>query len=876
MKTLKNITITVLFLLSSIALQAQSKQISLSAKNRPIKEVFAEIQQKSGYRILYNDEIVADDLRVSVETANESVENILKTLLQNSDLTFIPQSEELIIITKREYVGERAEIFGTVTDEHGKPVPFANIVLFQPDDTTKLGYGAVTDMKGYYKLANVKPNSYRLQVSFVGYKTCHTNLTVPESNIRPIVQNFTLETDELVLKELVVEGQRPALKVDDGKLVYHIPTLLKNTSATNAYDAVKEIPGVMEQGDNLVLIGTSGMTVLLNDKKTSMTYAQLMTLLKSIPISHVEDIEIMYSVPPRYNIRGAVINVKLKQSVEEELQNTWQGEVAGEFRHRYYPGGEGRTSLVYLGKRTMVDLLYSYGNFRSLNKEILTSNHTLNGTVYDISQQSGGINKYQVHNTRLALQYTFYNKDIADVSYTGLFDSSDNDRTASTNIAGTKINTKTYKSGPSAMHNFKVGYTAHFGLNFGADYTLYDDKSDYFVQNEQQTSSALAEKLSYQSKQKIHRMIVCANQSHQLKNDWSINYGFNYSEANTQNRSDATQNDSVFEDASFDTKQKEHIWNFFAGISKSFSQKLSAQISLAAEYYKAVETRNGKMSILWDDVAWFPTLNASYNVSPNHVFQFSVSSDKTYPSYWRLNPSTYYVSSYTVMYGNPHLRPSRDYGIGITYINNRKYVMRAYFNYIPNYFTELPYQSHEKLEQKVISQNYNFRQNIGLMGVVPFKMGNRVSSRFVANVMYIREKDNEFFDISFDRKTVLGILNMNHDIILSNKPDLQMNISGYVTTPTGIQGLYDLSSAGNLSASVTWVFDRRRAKIILKADDVFNTRIPHTASIDYKGQKSTLKAYRYTRTISLSFIYRFGGYKEKQRKTVDTSRFGTN
>ena len=117
---------------------------------------------------------------------------------------------------------------------------------------------------------------------------------------------------------------------------------------------------------------------------------------------------------------------------------------------------------------------------------------------------------------------------------------------------------------------------------------------------------------------------------------------------------------------------------------------------------------------------------------------------------------------------------------------------------------------------------------------------------------------------------------MNHDIILSNKPDLQMNISGYVTTPTGIQGVYDLSSAGNLSASVTWVFDRRRAKIILKADDVFNTRIPHTASIDYKGQKSTLKAYRYTRTISLSFIYHFGGYKEKQRKEVDTSRFGTN
>ena len=870
---IKPVIIAFLFLVS-MGVNAQTKPISLTAKNTPIKTVLAEIQQKSGYRILYNDEVVPDELRVSVNAENVAVKEILNTILKNTDLTFIMNNDELIIITKRQYVSQSNEVFGTVTDENGTPVPYANVVLLQPGDTTRLGYGAVTDEQGYYRLANVKPANYRLRVSFIGYKTQYAEFVVADDNQQPIVRNFTLPTDQTVLQELVVQGERPVLKAENGKLIYHLPSLLRSKSVTNAYDALKEIPGVMEQDERLTLIGTSGMTVLLNGKKTSMTVDQLTSMLKSIPLSRVEDVEIMYSAPPQYNIRGAAINVVLKQQ-DDDAENVWQGEVAGEFRNRYYPGGEGRASVVYLGKRTMVDALYSYLNGRSLNKEILTAAHTLNGTVYDINQESGGVNKYQLHNARLALQHTFANKDKADISYTGMFDDARNDRTASTNLAGTITDTRTDRSAKSSTHNIKADYSAHFGLNIGADYTLYNNKSDYFVENTGQTSSALAEKLAYQSTQQIHRTVLYANQSHTLKNSWSVNYGVNYSGAHTQNRSDVQENGASFEDASFDTQQREHIWNFFAGFSKSFSEKLSVQASLAAEYYNATETSKGKTNELWNDVAWFPTLNASYNASANHIFQLAVSSNKTYPSYWDLTPRTYYVSSYGVIFGNPYLRPSRDYGIGLTYIYKQKYIVRPFLNYIPNYSAQLPFQSPDKLQQKIMEQNYTYRQNMGVMGVVPFTMGKSISSRFIANLMYWHEKDDEFFDISFDRKAFVAIFQMNHDITLSAKPDVRMNVSGYVSTPGAIQGIYDLGASGNLSSALTWTFDKARARLILKADDIFDTRTPR-AFINYKGQKSMLKAYRYTRTFSLSFVYRFGGYKEKERKEVDTSRFGTN
>lgn len=765
-----------------------------------------------------------------------------------------------------------SQIQGRVTDANNQPVEFANIALYALPDSMLVS-GTITDSLGFYRMNNVELGNYRMQISFIGYQTVYADLILTEETEQPIIHNFKMEVDPNVLQELVVEGQRPAMKVEAGKLIYHIPSLLKNKSVTNAYGALKEIPGVLEQNGQLTLIGTSGMTILLNGQKTSMTDEQLITLLKSMPKSQVEDIEIMYSASPKYNVRGAAINVLLKKQKGEDTQAVWQGEVAGEFRQRTQASENGRTNITYRGKRASVDALYSYGNSRTFNKEELTAEHIMNNTMYDIDQVSEGTNKYQVHNTRLAFEYAFDNKDKIDISYTGMFDKSSSNRTATTHISETTTDTKTNSEGPSSMHNIKADYIFHFGLNMGADYTYYDDKSTYVLINTPENSTSETEKIKSISKQTIGKTFMYANQTHQFRNNLQINYGVNYSLAETTNLSEATHNDSTYIEATFDTKQKETIWNVFANASKSFSEKVSAEASLSVEFYTATEESDGKRNTIWDDRAYFPAFNISYTPDDDHILQFSLSSDKTYPSYWSLNPSIYHFSVYGITYGNPHLRPMRKYDLGLTYIFKRKYVIRPYFSYLPDYYTQIPYQSPEKLQQEFMEQNFNFRQQIGLLTVIPFNIGKCISSRFIANGMYWREKDDTFFDLSFDRHTFFGFFQLNNDINISSDPDLKMNISGHYTTPTAIQGLYDLGSTGDFSAGFTWTFAKERMKLILNIEDIFNTNTP-TASIDYQNQKSRMDAFRDTRLISLSFIYRFGGFKEKERKEVDTSRFG--
>ena len=112
------------------------------------------------------------------------------------------------------------------------------------------------------------------------------------------------------LPEVMITGQRPIVKAEQGKLVYDLPRLIGNLPVDNAYDAVKELPGVTEMNGGLMLAG-QGVTVVLDGKVTTMTTEQLYSLLRSIPASRIEKAEVMYNAPARYQVRGALINLSL-------------------------------------------------------------------------------------------------------------------------------------------------------------------------------------------------------------------------------------------------------------------------------------------------------------------------------------------------------------------------------------------------------------------------------------------------------------------------------------------------------------------------------------------------------------------------------------
>lgn len=109
----------------------------------------------------------------------------------------------------------------------------------------------------------------------------------------------------LNLPEVFVKAERPLVKMANGKLQYDIPNLIKSKPVDNAFDILGELPGVGKSGDNITLLGTSETTIIINGRKSSMTAEQLTDMLKSTPSNKVKKVEVMYSTPPQYGVRGA-------------------------------------------------------------------------------------------------------------------------------------------------------------------------------------------------------------------------------------------------------------------------------------------------------------------------------------------------------------------------------------------------------------------------------------------------------------------------------------------------------------------------------------------------------------------------------------------
>jgi len=71
------------------------------------------------------------------------------------------------------------------------------------------------------------------------------------------------------LPEVLVKGERPVVKAERGKLVYDLPRMVERLPVNNAYEAVKELPGIVEQDGNLTLGGRS-ITLVVNGKVSTL------------------------------------------------------------------------------------------------------------------------------------------------------------------------------------------------------------------------------------------------------------------------------------------------------------------------------------------------------------------------------------------------------------------------------------------------------------------------------------------------------------------------------------------------------------------------------------------------------------------------------
>ena len=733
-------------------------------------------------------------------------------------------------------------INGKIIDDKQLPIDGATIIL-QTMDSTYIG-ASISNADGIFVFKS-QQKEYRLIIQHLLYET---KQMVSKKNDAGTIQ---LQPKDYALGEVIIKAERPFAKVENGLLGYNLAVVTQNQLVNNVYEALTKIPGVQEDRGILTLTGAGKLTVILNGKPTTMDTGQLETILRNTPVSRVEKAEVMYSAPPEYHVRGAAINIVLKHSNDY----SFQGEISADYKNQYFNDGGMNGNFRLLTPKMAFDAMYGANNVKKMEYIDLDSKHTLKDELHHIIQNEQLRSKYWKHDLRVAFEYNFNDKNNINMAYTGSYtpDQYNNSRTSG-NYQTCNVNKYVDKQ----MHNITLQYHSGFGLEIGGDYTHYTSNNNQRLyanyQNGSQSSFFMV------GGQRIDRYSIYADQKQSLPKGWNLGYGVSYRFAKDIDFQTYDKVTGNIQTQNTYSNLREQTTSFYVSLSKNYTTGTSLSVSATGEYYMIGNYHK------W---AVYPQASLTYFKTPKQMFQLSLSTDKTYPSYWDMQSSVSYLNGYTELWGTPSLKPMTNYNLNGSYIFMKKYIFSLFFTHTSDYFTQAAYQSTDRLALIYKNTNWNYMQVWGANIIFPFKAGNWLDSRFTLVGMQMHQRCDNFFDIPFNRKK--WVFSGTLDNTFKVNKNLSFELMGNVQTPV-IQGTFDIESIFNLTAGLRWNFANDKLSLSARCNDIFDTGMPATR-VRFKGQNLNMNSGFYSRAFTLHFSYRFGGYKKKEIKGIDTSRF---
>ncbi|HEX8349230.1 MAG TPA: TonB-dependent receptor, partial [Hymenobacter sp.] len=197
-----------------------------------------------------------------------------------------------------------------------KPIEYATVTLLPATGTSPLA-STTCDDQGRFELKNLPGGSFRLQLSFVGYKARLQNVTITGQMTN--LGTLTLTAMAHKLGEVTVTGERPLVETKPDRLVYNAEQDATNAGGTAA-DVLRKTPLLnMDVDGNVQLRGTSNLRILVNNKPSAMLSGNLADALKQIPADQIKAIEVVTSPSAKYDGEGSggVINIVLKKNTLE-------------------------------------------------------------------------------------------------------------------------------------------------------------------------------------------------------------------------------------------------------------------------------------------------------------------------------------------------------------------------------------------------------------------------------------------------------------------------------------------------------------------------------------------------------------------------------
>jgi iron complex outermembrane receptor protein len=770
-------------------------------------------------------------------------------------------------------------------------IQFATIRIYLARKDSLVG-GGVTDEKGYFKISEVRPGPHYLKIDFIGYHEKKSfRFMLKPSNLVHDIGKFQLLPDQSMLDQAEITTEKKFMQSSFDKKIYNVSQLISSESGS-ASEILEAIPSVQVDIDgNISLRGSGNVTILIDGKPSSLTGFDRAAILEQIPASSIDRIEVITNPSAKYDPDGmaGILNVVLKKDKKQGFNGAISGGYSGNYNYDKLWGGlNGSANINY--RRSKLNLYANYGHRSS---DSWRENVSFRETFFDdslpfLDQYSFGGRSRESHLIKGGFDYDFNEFNVLSVSgnYSIKLSGSTNDKTykeldPSETLQNLFVresesikNSDSYDIGLNHTKKFRKAnqelvLQANYSHAEGIDQT--DIQEIYF---ETDSNLLAIEPYLQNNWTNSNSQIITlqADFTTSYKKKGKVEFGYKSILRDINNDFNSETFDSVESVYISDTLlnnnflYKEDVHALYGTFGNEW-KKWKYQFGLRAEMVdmeSQLVTTNENFKNPYTSL--FPSGNLAYGINEKTEIQVSYSRRIHRPSMRSVNPFTNFSDPANIRVGNPFLRPEyiNSYELGfMKYSKKNTFSSSLFFKQTNDVITRLRSVDTSgvgTLTYFNINKAYNYGLELVFITNVKKWLNINSSFTFTQNIL---DGSNVESDLNIAGITYFG------RVMATFKVNKQFSIQAsakYFSGFVSLQGTSGPFTSADLMAKYS--FWQNKASFSLRLKDAFNTRQFSYSSVG-TGFTQEFSNKRMSRTLNITFSYRFGKMESKRKKRGD-------
>ncbi len=283
---------------------------------------------------------------------------------------------------------KRVAVSGKIIDNTSTPIIGASVVLLNPVDSVMIAFGS-SDIDGNFIIKNVKPQSVKLQITYIGYGTIEKVIDVPNTNAALDLGQITIYTNENLLNEVVVKSEYVPIKIKKDTVEYNADAFRVRPNA-NVEELLKKLPGIevdangtiTAQGEEVTKVTVDGKKFFGNDPKMAT---------QNLPADAVKKLQFIDKKSEKAQFSGIsdgetekVLNLQLK---DDKKVGTFGDVMAGIGNKDRF---DSKVALNKFNGNTQMSLLGNYNNLSNQGFSFQDYNTLMGGNAFGGNRNGGG------------------------------------------------------------------------------------------------------------------------------------------------------------------------------------------------------------------------------------------------------------------------------------------------------------------------------------------------------------------------------------------------------------------------------------------------------------------------------------------------------